>query len=113
MFKWIEKLLSRNKIIEISVGSSYTIQSNDISNLPEWVINDVKEQIKREIDGNSKLSIRLNKYKYITATFGVTVPIGISIDILRIFYYDNNSLYSTMEDKKALDRNDKILKILN
>lgn len=106
-------LFNKNKIVEIRLGTCYTLHDNNITDLPDWLINDVKDQIYRKIIDDVKLSKIILKHSYLTAKFDVRVPIGLNVEIFRIFYYDSETLYSSKEDSKSLNRSNKISQILN
>jgi len=115
ILKKIKKLFSKEKKpLLIHLPVRYNVYTNaSIFDVPETIMNDIKNLATKKILENPKLLERANKEKFLLVKFGKSVPIGINVDVTHTFYWNGESLFSTLHDSQSMIRDTKIDSILN
>lgn len=94
--------------------NGYYVDSNSFPfNIDEWILVSIKDRVYIRLKEDPKLLKRVNDFGFINVEFVVTVPLGISVNVVHTFYWDGEYLYSMTQEYKQMNRSYLIDSVLN
>jgi len=112
---WLNKILERifrKDPVTIKLPVSYTASTNGVFETPSWIIDDVKSLAMERINANPRLFSKVDKAKMVEVKFHRTIPLGMNIEMSRLFYWNDGQLYDFIKDSKSMNRDIKLDLIL-
>ena len=113
---WLNKILEkifRKDPVVIKLPVFYTVNTNAyVFETPDWMIDDIRCLAMDRISHDTRLLNKIKKVKLVEVKFHKSIPLGMSVQMSRLFYWNNEQLYDIVKDSESMNRDIKLDTIL-